>query len=122
MIIEHREKGTNSEKNLTKSFVTLCSHFSSHLTLKFAMRECLFSRFLVKSESPKTRPKLRSQSIPRATGTQPGGKYNFLPLASRKPCLYVNSWWPNVEWRMHNSNYLRYIADILVRFVCRRNY
>ncbi|XP_067216226.1 otoferlin-like isoform X2 [Linepithema humile] len=66
----------------------------------------------VVNDSPEKPPKFESQSTPRATGTL-DGKYNYLPLGSRKPCLHVKSWWPNVEWRMHNSNNLRYIADFL---------
>ncbi|XP_025075892.1 otoferlin-like [Pogonomyrmex barbatus] len=53
-----------------------------------------------------------SQSAPRTTGTL-DGKYNYVPLGSRKPCLYIKSWWPNFEWRMYNSNSLRYISDSL---------
>ncbi|XP_024871101.1 otoferlin-like [Temnothorax curvispinosus] len=53
-----------------------------------------------------------SQSAPRTTGTM-DGKYNYVPLGSRKPCLYVRSWWPNLEWRMYNSNNLRYISNFL---------
>ncbi|XP_072763326.1 LOW QUALITY PROTEIN: otoferlin, partial [Anoplolepis gracilipes] len=60
----------------------------------------------------KKHPIFESQSVPRATGTL-DGKYNYVPLGSRKPCLYVKSWWPNLEWRMYNSNNLRYIVEFL---------
>ncbi|KAL6424890.1 hypothetical protein ACFW04_010045 [Cataglyphis niger] len=64
------------------------------------------------NELLKKRPIFESQSVPRATGTL-DGRYNYVPLGSRKPCLYVKSWWPNLEWRMCNSNNLRYIAEFL---------
>lgn len=60
------------------------------------------------------RPEFESQTVPRYTGTL-DGKYNYVPLGSRKPCLHVKSWWPNLEWRMHNSNYLTFVANFLVR-------
>nr|XP_034175477.1 otoferlin-like [Osmia lignaria] len=53
-----------------------------------------------------------SETVSRTTGSL-DGKYNYLPLGSRKPCLYVRSWWPNLEWRMHNSNSLAFIAEFL---------
>ncbi|XP_011877854.1 PREDICTED: otoferlin-like [Vollenhovia emeryi] len=64
------------------------------------------------NESPEKRLSFESQSAPRTTGTL-DGKSNYVPLGSRKPCLYVKSWWPNLEWRMYNSNNLRYIFDFL---------
>ncbi|XP_011064503.1 PREDICTED: otoferlin-like [Acromyrmex echinatior] len=60
----------------------------------------------------KKRLNFESQSTPRTTGTL-DGKYNYVPLGSRKPCLYVRSWWPNLEWRMNNNNNLRYISNFL---------
>ncbi|KAG5335930.1 OTOF protein, partial [Acromyrmex charruanus] len=60
----------------------------------------------------KKRLNFESQSTPRMTGTL-DGKYNYVPLGSRKPCLYVRSWWPNLEWRMNNNNNLRYISNFL---------
>ncbi|XP_012058513.1 PREDICTED: otoferlin-like [Atta cephalotes] len=60
----------------------------------------------------KKRTNFESQSTPRRTGTL-DGKYNYVPLGSRKPCLYVRSWWPNLEWRMNNNNNLRYISNFL---------
>lgn len=80
---------------------------------KYTHRLCLFST-LAENEMLKKRPNFESQSVPRGTGTL-DGRYNYVPLGSRKPCLYVRSWWPNLEWRMYNSNNLRYIADFLVR-------
>ncbi|EZA54735.1 Otoferlin [Ooceraea biroi] len=67
---------------------------------------------LSENEQLEKRLSFESQSAPRATGTL-NGKHNYLPLGSRKPCLYVKSWWPNLEWRMHNSNNLHYIAHFL---------
>ncbi|XP_076634575.1 otoferlin [Colletes latitarsis] len=58
------------------------------------------------------RPEFESGTASRLTGSL-DGKYNYLPLGSRKPCLYVKSWWPNLEWRMHNSNSLAFMADFL---------
>ncbi|KAK1117439.1 hypothetical protein K0M31_016643 [Melipona bicolor] len=58
------------------------------------------------------RPEFESETAPRLTGTL-DGKYNYVPLGSRKPCLYVKSWWPNLDWRMYNSNSLAFIADFL---------
>ncbi|EFN60493.1 Fer-1-like protein 4 [Camponotus floridanus] len=78
---------------------------------KYTHRLCLFST-LAENELLKKRPNFESQSVPRATGSL-DGRYNYVPLGSRKPCLYVRSWWPNLEWRMYNSNNLRYIADFL---------
>lgn len=80
---------------------------------KYTHRLCLFST-LAENELLKKRPNFESQSVPRGTGSL-DGRYNYVPLGSRKPCLYVRSWWPNLEWRMYNSNNLRYIADFLVR-------
>ena len=62
---------------------------------------------------PDRRPEFESETAPRLTGTL-DGKYNYVPLGSRKPCLYVKSWWPNLDWRMYNSNSLAFIADFLV--------
>ena len=53
-----------------------------------------------------------SQTPPRATGTM-DGKYNYMPLGSNKPCIYVKSCWPNLEWRTLNSNILSFIANFL---------
>ncbi|XP_076375559.1 otoferlin [Megalopta genalis] len=61
---------------------------------------------------PERRPDFESGTVPRLTGSL-DGKYNYLPLGSRKPCLYVKSWWPDLEWRMHNSNSLGRVADFL---------
>ncbi|XP_053997924.1 otoferlin-like [Hylaeus anthracinus] len=58
------------------------------------------------------RPEFESGTTPRLTGSL-DGKYNYLPLGSRKPCLHVKSWWPNLEWRMHNSNSLTFMAEFL---------
>ncbi|XP_015435492.1 PREDICTED: otoferlin-like [Dufourea novaeangliae] len=63
---------------------------------------------------PERRPDFESGTVPRLTGSL-DGKYNYLPLGSRKPCMYVKSWWPNLEWRMLNSNRLGRIADFLER-------
>lgn len=92
----------------------------SHLALKRAIK--IFSSLYIflpsaEKELPKKRLSFESQSAPRTTGTM-DGKYNYVPLGSRKPCLYVRSWWPNLEWRMYNSNNLRYISDFLVRCNC----
>ncbi|EFN77733.1 Otoferlin [Harpegnathos saltator] len=64
------------------------------------------------NELREKRPSFVSQSVSRATGTL-DGRYNYLPLGSRKPCLYVKSWWPNLEYRMYNSNNFQCIADFL---------
>ena len=64
---------------------------------------------------PDRRPEFESETAPRLTGTL-DGKYNYVPLGSRKPCLHVKSWWPNLDWRMYNSNSLAFIADFLVSF------
>ncbi|CAK9828332.1 Fer-1-like protein 6 [Anthophora retusa] len=64
------------------------------------------------NRTPDRRPDYESQTVPRSTGSL-DGKYNYMPVGSRKPCLYVKSWWPNLEWRMHNSNSLSFIADFL---------
>ncbi|XP_076648742.1 otoferlin [Halictus rubicundus] len=61
---------------------------------------------------PERGPDFESSTVPRLTGSL-DGKYNYLPLGSRKPCLYVKSWWPDLEWRMHNSNSLARLADFL---------
>ncbi|XP_076223010.1 otoferlin [Nomia melanderi] len=61
---------------------------------------------------PERRPDFESGTAPRLTGSL-DGKYNYLPLGSRKPCLYVKSWWPDLEWRMYNSNSLGRVADFL---------
>ncbi|XP_076670742.1 otoferlin [Andrena cerasifolii] len=61
---------------------------------------------------PERRPDFESGTPPRMTGSL-DRKYNYLPLGSRKPCLHVKSWWPNLEWRMHNRNSLAFIADFL---------
>ncbi|XP_039312849.1 otoferlin [Solenopsis invicta] len=68
--------------------------------------------FLTENELLEKRVKFESQSAPRTTGSL-DGKYNYVPLGSRKPCLYVRSWWPNLKWRMYNSNNLRHICDFL---------
>ncbi|XP_070528249.1 otoferlin [Cardiocondyla obscurior] len=67
---------------------------------------------LSESELIEKRLTFESQSAPRTTGSL-DGMYNYVPLGSRKPCLYVRSWWPNLEWRMYNSNNLRFISDFL---------
>lgn len=64
---------------------------------------------------PDRRRDFESGTVPRMTGSL-DGKYNYLPLGSRKPCLLVKSCWPNLEWRMHNSNGLAFIAHFLVRY------
>ncbi|XP_043285592.1 otoferlin-like [Venturia canescens] len=53
-----------------------------------------------------------SQTSPRSTGST-DGKYNYIPLESNKPCVFVKSWWPNLEWRVTNTNSLRFIANFL---------
>ncbi|XP_024943161.1 otoferlin [Cephus cinctus] len=58
------------------------------------------------------RPDFNSNTVPRGTATM-DKKYNYLPLGENKPCMYVKSWWPNLEWRIMNSNNLRHIATIL---------
>ncbi|XP_076243958.1 fer-1-like protein 6 [Calliopsis andreniformis] len=62
---------------------------------------------------PERRTDFESGTVPRMTGSL-DGKYNYLPLGSRKPCLLVKSYWPNLEWRMHNSNNLAFVADFLI--------
>ncbi|XP_036143415.1 otoferlin [Monomorium pharaonis] len=64
------------------------------------------------NELPVKRLIFESQSAPRTTGTV-NGMYNYVPLGSRKPCLYVRSWWPNLEWRINNSNILQHISEFL---------
>ncbi|KAK9306192.1 hypothetical protein QLX08_003081 [Tetragonisca angustula] len=64
------------------------------------------------NQMPDRRPEFESETAPRLTGTL-DGKYNYVPLGSRKPCLHVKSWWPNLDWRMYNSNSLAFIADFL---------
>ncbi|KAF7395677.1 hypothetical protein HZH68_009727 [Vespula germanica] len=54
----------------------------------------------------------QSQTVRRGTGSF-DRKYNYLPLGSRKPCIYVRSWWPNFERRMFNINNLRFIVNFL---------
>lgn len=83
-----------------------------------ALKNCIsiflfYFSTLTENELLTKQPQFDSQSTPRTTGTL-DGKYNYLPLGSRKPCLYVRSWWPMLEWRIHNSNNLRYIIDFLV--------
>ncbi|CAD6221881.1 GSCOCG00005218001-RA-CDS [Cotesia congregata] len=58
------------------------------------------------------RPAFVSSTAPRLTATT-DGKFNYLPLGSNKPCMYVKSWWPNLEWRVSNTNSLSYIANFL---------
>ncbi|KAI4503915.1 hypothetical protein M0802_001318 [Mischocyttarus mexicanus] len=62
--------------------------------------------------SEEIRKDFPSQTVRRTTGTL-DGKYNYLPLGSRKPCIYVKSYWPNVERRIFNLNYLRFISNFL---------
>nr|XP_012151304.1 PREDICTED: otoferlin-like [Megachile rotundata] len=57
-------------------------------------------------------PVFDSGTVLRMTGSL-DGKCNYLPLGSRKPCLHVRSWWPNLGWRMHNSNSLALIVRFL---------
>lgn len=87
----------------------------SHLALKCDKNVILSVYFLSSAENELLGKRLNfeSQSAPRTTGTL-DGKYNYIPLGSRKPCLYVKSWWPNLEWRMYNSNKLHYISNFLV--------
>ncbi|XP_035743561.1 otoferlin-like [Vespa mandarinia] len=61
---------------------------------------------------PRKRKDFQSQTVRRTTGTF-DGKYNYLPLGSKKPCIYVRSWWPNFERRMFNINNLRFIVNFL---------
>ncbi|XP_034943562.1 otoferlin [Chelonus insularis] len=58
------------------------------------------------------RPDFESSSTPRLMTTT-DGKFNYLPIGSNKPCLYVKSWWPNLQWRVSNSNILMYIHNFL---------
>ncbi|XP_033208643.1 otoferlin-like [Belonocnema kinseyi] len=53
-----------------------------------------------------------SQTPSRATATM-DGKYNYMPLGSSKPCIYVKSCWPNLQWRTMNSNILSFVANFL---------
>lgn len=76
-----------------------------------------YDQFSTGNQMSDRKPEFESETLPRLTGTL-DGKYNYVPLGSRKPCLYVRSWWPNLDWRMHNSNSLAFIADFLVSFVC----
>ncbi|CAL7940390.1 unnamed protein product [Xylocopa violacea] len=64
------------------------------------------------NQMPDRRLDFESETAARLTGTL-DGEYNYVPLGSRKPCLCVRSRWPNLEWRMHNSNSLAFIADFL---------
>ncbi|XP_043799116.1 otoferlin-like [Apis laboriosa] len=79
---------------------------------QFGHSQCFDNDKDIGNQTPDQRPEFESQTMPRYTGTL-DGKYNYVPLGSRKPCLYVKSWWPNLEWRMHNSNYLTFIANFL---------
>lgn len=87
--------------------------FSIKTCDKNALSFCTFSP-TAENELLEKRLTFESQSAPRTTGTL-DGKCNYVPLGSKKPCLYVRSWWPNLEWRMYNSNNLRYISNFLVR-------
>lgn len=42
--------------------------------------------------------------------------YYFLPFWDDKPCMHVNSVWPDYRRRMYNSNIISKIVD---RMVCR---
>ncbi|XP_015125981.1 otoferlin [Diachasma alloeum] len=53
-----------------------------------------------------------SHTESRLTATT-DGKFNYLPLGSSKPCMYVKSWWPNLEWRVSNTNSLMFIVNFL---------
>lgn len=64
-------------------------------------------------ETMETNLEYESRTQPRGTGTM-DGKYNYMPLGSSKPCIFVKSCWPNVEWRTMNSNILSFIAKFLV--------
>ncbi|XP_076302777.1 otoferlin-like, partial [Lasioglossum baleicum] len=78
---------------------------------QFARSQC-FKDSNDGNRMPDRRPVFESETVPRLSGTL-DGKYNYVPLGSRKPCLHVRSWWPNLDWRMHNSNSLTFIADFL---------
>lgn len=54
-----------------------------------------------------------SHTESRLTATT-DGKFNYLPLGSSKPCMYVKSWWPNLEWRISNTNSIKFIVNFLV--------
>ncbi|XP_044010396.1 otoferlin [Aphidius gifuensis] len=37
----------------------------------------------------------------------------LIPFGCNKPCMFVKSCWPNLEWRLFNSNILTFIANYL---------
>ncbi|XP_015525108.1 otoferlin [Neodiprion lecontei] len=57
-------------------------------------------------------PDFESTTVPTTTATM-DRKYDYLPYAEKKPCMYVKSWWPNLEWRIFNRNGLASIARFL---------
>ncbi|KAG7207640.1 hypothetical protein KM043_009260 [Ampulex compressa] len=79
---------------------------------RFSRSQCSENDHAAEGRAAESRPDLESQTVPRTTGTL-DGKYNYLPLGSRKPCVHVRSWWPNSEWRIYNSNSLSSIARFL---------
>ncbi|KAK2580951.1 hypothetical protein KPH14_006017 [Odynerus spinipes] len=84
------------------------------IVISYARRETLCRNIAGQKTTAVTEGNVgfQSQTAPRTTGTL-DGKYNYLPLGSRKPCIYVRSWWPNFERRMFNANNLRFIANFL---------
>lgn len=40
--------------------------------------------------------------------------YNYLPFEARKPCVYFTSSWGDQTFRLHWSNMLEKMADLLV--------
>ncbi|XP_048510270.1 otoferlin-like [Athalia rosae] len=57
-------------------------------------------------------PDFVSTTCPQATRSM-DKRYDFLPYEDEKPCMYVKSWWPNVEWRSLNRNCLAWIVRFL---------